>query len=514
VGSVRQAPAEDASDAPAAGRAEGVKVRYEDADLLVLERLPSGSAQELRWRAGRREATKGRPAGRGAWPVGSVETGLTGLLLLARSAAAKRRLQHDPKLRVCYLAAVEARDAGVDAAGSARLDSTRTANESTRPARDRRTQGPRGKGDTLEILGGTGLRRLLRFDRLRAHRDLLTWLERRGYRVLRDVDHAERVYLHASELEFEHPTTGQSLRFESPAAQDLARVGGAGGDSLRAERTQPPASPRSAARRPATHPSTDWGAVAEWFDVLLEEKKHDHYRDVILPGALRLLDLGGAKRVLDVASGQGMLCRALAERGIESVGVEAAPRLVELADERSRGFDPRPRFELGDARELGRMQLGDFDRIACIMALTNIEPIQPVIAACQSKLRPGGAFVCVIAHPAFRIPKRSRWEWSRDAAGAHRQSRVVDAYLSSVRVPIVANPGEVAAGARPLETWTFHRPLEFYVRSLAQAGLYVDAIEEWISQRESDSGPRAPEENRARREIPLFMAIRARKLEA
>jgi hypothetical protein len=44
--------------------------------------------------------------------------------------------------------------------------------------------------------------------------------------------------------------------------------------------------------------------------------------------------------------------------------------------------------------------------------------------------------------------------------------------------------------------------------------MWIDRIEEWASARVSDSGPRAPEENRARREIPLFLALRARKLRA
>jgi hypothetical protein len=38
-------------------------------------------------------------------------------------------------------------------------------------------------------------------------------------------------------------------------------------------------------------------------------------------------------------------------------------------------------------------------------------------------------------------------------------------------------------------------------------------MEEWTSHKVSDSGPRAPAENKARQEIPMFMAVRAVKVE-
>jgi hypothetical protein len=58
---------------------------------------------------------------------------------------------------------------------------------------------------------------------------------------------------------------------------------------------------------------------------------------------------------------------------------------------------------------------------------------------------------------------------------------------------------------------SFHRPLEDYVNGLATSGLSIDTLRE-IPTFQVASGPRAPAENRAFREIPLFLALRARKL--
>jgi len=61
------------------------------------------------------------------------------------------------------------------------------------------------------------------------------------------------------------------------------------------------------------------------------------------------LDLQLGQRVLDVGCGPGRHARALAERGIEVVGVDISPRFVELAAE---GAPAGATFQLGDARAL------------------------------------------------------------------------------------------------------------------------------------------------------------------
>jgi hypothetical protein len=173
---------------------------------------------------------------------------------------------------------------------------------------------------------------------------------------------------------------------------------------------------------------------------------------------------------------------------------------------------PAAEFAVADARALAVDALGTFDAIACVMALANIEPIEPVLHSCAALLRPGGIWLAVLPHPAFRAPRQTSWGWDRSAEGGPRQFRRVDGYLSPAQVRIVANPGGVARGDAAIETWTFHRPLQSYLRALGNAGLWVEALEERPSLRNSQPGPRAAAENRARREIPLFLALRARRV--
>jgi hypothetical protein len=71
------------------------------------------------------------------------------------------------------------------------------------------------------------------------------------------------------------------------------------------------------------------------------------------------------------------------------------------------------------------------------------------------------------------------------------------------------DPGKTA-GKR--KTISFHRPLQVYVKALAKNGFAVTGLEEWISNRQSQPGPRQAAEDTSRKEFPLFLMIKAQKL--
>lgn len=248
-------------------------------------------------------------------------------------------------------------------------------------------------------------------------------------------------------------------------------------------------------------PQTHWGQVAKWYDDLVGEEGSDYHRHVVLPGAVRLLDAKPGQRVLDVACGQGVLCRVLHRSAIEATGVDASKSLIHMAIERS---DPAIRFVVADARDLSALPDEHYDAAACILAIQNIQPLEPVFQTVAGRLVQGGKLVVVMMHPVFRSPKATSWGFD-DRGGV--QYRRIDRYLLGRKEPIVTHPGSDPGRY----TWTFHRPIETYVRAMSAAGLLVDAMEEWPSHKVSEPGPRAAAENTARKEIPMFLAIRAIK---
>ena len=106
-----------------------------------------------------------------------------------------------------------------------------------------------------------------------------------------------------------------------------------------------------------------------------------------------------------------------------------------------------------------------------------------------------------MTHPCFRIPRQSGWDWDENRKLRYRR---IDSYLTPLTVPMKEYPGQ-AGGA----TISFHRPLEQYINGLGECGLLVDSMSE-IPYPASENGAKA--EKRASQEIPLFLALRARKL--
>ena len=241
---------------------------------------------------------------------------------------------------------------------------------------------------------------------------------------------------------------------------------------------------------------TSWEKSADWYDRIIGERGSDLYRGVVLPGALGLLAPQKGERVLDLGCGQGVFTRALAEKGCEVTGVDLSPSLIAKA----RSYPSRrpARYLVRDGAALDG--LGEFDALSAILCLQNMEHLAEVCAACARVLRPGGRMVWVMNHPAYRIPRQSAWGQDEQRK---IQFRRVDAYATEMRIPIVMHPGRKDSE----ETVSFHRCLAALMQPAFAAGLVLAGLEEWCSDKESQPGPRARAENRARKEFPLFLAL-------
>lgn len=121
----------------------------------------------------------------------------------------------------------------------------------------------------------------------------------------------------------------------------------------------------------------------------------------------------GPARVLDVGCGEGWLARALSERGVEVVGVDASAPLVEAARVAGGGtFLVRSYGEL--AAEPGALG-GPFEVVVCNFALLE-EEAAPLLRALHTLLGPGGALVVQTVHPwAAGPPYRDGWRTERFA---------------------------------------------------------------------------------------------------
>lgn len=246
--------------------------------------------------------------------------------------------------------------------------------------------------------------------------------------------------------------------------------------------------------------NTSWAPVGKWYNELVSTDGHYFHQHVILPKILKLMELKPGESVLDLACGQGILSSVLPEN-VTYLGIDSANNLINIAKKNDRR--PHHHYLVSDITKPFALPGQLFDFITIILALQNIENYKQVVLNAGMHLKPDGKFIIVLNHPYFRIPKNT--SWGIDATNKV-QYRRVDRYLTPQKIPVTIHPGQHNSPV----TWSFHHPLSDYSRTLNESGMSVSHIEEWVSDKKSQ-GSVAVMENNARAEIPLFMAIVAKK---
>lgn len=251
--------------------------------------------------------------------------------------------------------------------------------------------------------------------------------------------------------------------------------------------------------------STSWEPVERWYQDSVGDEGHYYHQHVVIPGVLRLLALAKhpSASLLDIACGQGILGRQI-PKNTEYVGIDISPSLIRAAKQ----ADPHPHhhYLVGDATHPLPLKKQDFSHAAIVLAIQNLEKPESALQNIARHLAPCGRLVIVMNHPCFRVLRQSSWKVDE---AQKIQYRRIDRYSSPMKFPIQAHPSQ---GGHSSTTWSFHHPLSSYSLWLHQAGFAIDIIEEWHSNKVS-TGKAAKMENRSRQEIPLFLALKAIKID-
>lgn len=247
--------------------------------------------------------------------------------------------------------------------------------------------------------------------------------------------------------------------------------------------------------------NTSWQKVAPWYNKITRGGEgHYYHQHVVVPGVLHLLSLSPVSNLLDLACGNGVLANSL-PKSVKYTGVDLSESLIRTAKNEDKNSNHK--YLIADVT--GALTIpNDFTHAVIILALQNIISPKEVFNNASQHLLSGGKFVIVLNHPAFRIPRQSSWGIDSERKIQYRR---VDKYMSPMDIPININPSdrnsEVAV--------SYHHPLSMYSKMLKDAGFVIELIEEWTSDKES-VGRAGRMENRSRAEIPLFMAIVAKKV--
>ncbi len=321
-----------------------------------------------------------------------------------------------------------------------------------------------------------------------------------------------------------------------------------------------------------TDKNTSWGSIANWYDGLVEDAADSYQKNVLMPNLIRLVAPRAGMTILDVACGQGYFARAFSQNGADVIACDISEELIKLADaHKGDKLAPLNRDGRGPGkteivkgkiegkinRDTGQLNKGKLeyhvasseklpfvadktiDVAVIVLALQNIEKLLQTVEECSRALKVGGKLVVVLNHPAFRIPKNSSWRWeienekiesqngkldSKNVVGqtaggqptssqaTPKMFRRTDSYMSDAQIKVDMTPGEKVVEKKKF-TISFHRPLQSYFKALNKAGFAVTRLEEWISHKKSQVGLRGAEEDRMRKEIPMFLMIESRKFE-
>jgi demethylmenaquinone methyltransferase/2-methoxy-6-polyprenyl-1,4-benzoquinol methylase len=158
--------------------------------------------------------------------------------------------------------------------------------------------------------------------------------------------------------------------------------------------------------------------VAAMFDEVAEG--YDRTRTVLWFGQMnrwgravaRAVNLVPGERVLDVAAGTGTSARLLSRPGVEVVGCDFSPGMLQVA----RGRVPNVTFVPGDALDLP-FDSGSFDAVTISFGLRNVADRQRALAEMYRIVRPGGrVVVCEYSHPRAPMAKAAFQTYLRRVA--------------------------------------------------------------------------------------------------
>jgi len=219
-----------------------------------------------------------------------------------------------------------------------------------------------------------------------------------------------------------------------------------------------------------------WDANAEVWDTRMGDEGNDFFNVLCWPVIASFLEAQPDQHILDIACGNGLTSRKLAELGATVTAFDFSTELIKLANSRPNP-DSRITYHVIDATdESALLALGEhtFDSALCNMALFDMADIEPLFRALPKLLKPDGVFVFSLTHPAFNNASSMHVAEEIDYEGEIKT-------LYSVKISRYITPYQakgLALRNQPKPQMYFERPLQYYFNLGFQNGFVLDGFAE------------------------------------
>jgi SAM-dependent methyltransferase len=203
-----------------------------------------------------------------------------------------------------------------------------------------------------------------------------------------------------------------------------------------------------------------WETHAKWWQDGFSEGADPEYAEQILPLAAE--HLRGARRVLDVGTGEGQLARLAQRNGAATVvGIDPTDAQITVAHARADG----PAYARAGAAALP-LDTASFDAVVACLVFEHIDDVDAAIAEVARVLEPGGRFLFFLNHPLLQTPNSG---WIDDTILDEQYWRIGAYLVEDLTIEEVEKDVFIPF---------IHRPLSRYVNALAANGLLVTHMDE------------------------------------
>lgn len=219
-----------------------------------------------------------------------------------------------------------------------------------------------------------------------------------------------------------------------------------------------------------------WEANAEAWDSRMGDEGNDFFQILQWPVIASFLDPQTSQHVLDIACGNGLTSRKLAELGARVTAFDFSANLVERAKARENPNSLISYHVIDATDEEQLLSLGEqnFDAALANMALFDMADIETLFLTLPRLLKPNGTFVFSLTHPAFNNASSTHVMEEIDDEGELKT--VYSVKISRYMTPYQAKG--LALRNQPKPQMYFERPLRYYLNLGFQNGFVLDGFEE------------------------------------
>lgn len=216
----------------------------------------------------------------------------------------------------------------------------------------------------------------------------------------------------------------------------------------------------------------EWDKGAQWWHDTTGIDGRPHQKKDIDPIIFEFLENIENKKILDAGCGNGYFARKLARKKAGVVAFDFSSKLIAIANQLELKQKLGITYLVKDGANLQGIKNSSFDKVVANMCLMDIANYSDAISEFARVLKPKGAFVFSITHPAFWDYKQG-WTIYMDNKKKYF-ARAVPQYLSSGKETRMFN--------KDFSVTQYHRPISEYAHQLSKAGFFIENMKEIAPQ--------------------------------